>query len=145
MAAGLNVVGLSVAFTAFLVIMMQVDYDQRFDRCHPKAGRIFLAELCDSVMANGRVIYPGAFPDVLIASSPHIEAGTMITPYDKRNYLSVGEGSEEEGFREKVTTCHPAIVDVFGLSKETRIALPIPKRRLSRRAWHGGCSAANRL
>ncbi len=116
MAAGLNVVGLSVAFTAFLVIMMQVDYDQRFDRCHPKAGRIFLAELCDSVMANGRVIYPGAFPDVLIASSPHIEAGTMITPYDKRNYLSVGEGSEEEGFREKVTTCHPAIVDVFGFS-----------------------------
>ena len=38
---------------------MILDYDQRFDRCHPKAGRIFLAELCDSVMANGRVIYPG--------------------------------------------------------------------------------------
>lgn len=96
--------------------MMQVDYDRRFDRCHPKAGRIFLAELCDSVMANGRVIYPGAFPDVLIASSPHIEAGTMITPYDKRNYLSVGEGSEAKGFRENVTTCHPAIVDMFGFS-----------------------------
>ena len=96
--------------------MMQVDYDRRFDRCHPKAGRIFLAELCDSVMANGRVIYPGAFPDVLIASSPHIEAGTMITPYDKRNYLSVGEGSEAKGFRENVTTCHLAIVDMFGFS-----------------------------
>ena len=116
MAAGLNIIGLSVAFTAFLVIMMQVDYDRRFDRCHPKAGRIFLAELCDSVMANGRVIYPGAFPDVLIASSPHIEAGTMITPYDKRNYLSVGEGSEAKGFRENVTTCLPAIVDMFGFS-----------------------------
>ena len=77
------IIGLSVAFTAFLVIMMQVSHDHSFDRCHPKAGRIFLAELCDSVMANGRVIYPGAFSDVLIASSPHIEAGTMITPYDK--------------------------------------------------------------
>lgn len=53
------------AFTAFLVIMMQVSHDHSFDRCHPKAGRIFLAELCDSVMANGRVIYPGAFSDVL--------------------------------------------------------------------------------
>lgn len=104
MAVGLNIIGLSVAFTAFLVIMMQVSHDHSFDRCHPKAGRIFLAELCDSVMANGRVIYPGAFSDVLIASSPHIEAGTMITPYDKRNYLSVGEGSDAEGFREKVTT-----------------------------------------
>lgn len=116
MAVGLNIIGLSVAFTAFLVIMMQVSHDHSFDRCHPKAGRIFLAELCDSVMANGRVIYPGAFSDVLIASSPHIEAGTMITPYDKRNYLSVGEGSDAEGFREKVTTCHPAIVDIFGFS-----------------------------
>ena len=116
MAVDLNVIGLSVAFTAFLIIMMQVSYDHSFDRCHPKAGRIFLVEFCDSVMANGRVIYPGAFPDVLIASSPHIEAGTMITPYDKRNYLSVGEGSDAEGFREKVTTCHPAIVDMFGFS-----------------------------
>ena len=116
MAVGLNIIGLSVAFTAFLVIMMQVSHDHSFDRCHPKAGSIFLAELCDSVMANGRVIYPGAFSDVLIASSPHIEAGTMITPYDKRNYLSVGEGSDAEGFREKVTTCHPAIVDIFGFS-----------------------------
>lgn len=98
MAAGLNVVGLSVAFTAFLVIMMQVDYDQRFDRCHPKAGRIFLAELCDSVMANGRVIYPGAFPDVLIASSPHIEAGTMITPYDNGTTSRSARGAKRKVF-----------------------------------------------
>ncbi len=45
MAVGLNVIGLSVAFTAFLVIMMQVSHDHSFDRCHLKAGRIFLAEL----------------------------------------------------------------------------------------------------
>ena len=116
MAVGLNVIGLSVAFTAFLVIMMQVSYDHSFDRCHPKAERIFMAELCDSMMADCRVIYPGAFPDVLIASSPHIEAGTMITPYDKLNYLSTGQETDAEGFREKVTTCHPAIVDIFGFS-----------------------------
>lgn len=115
-AVGLNVVGLSVAFAAFLVIMIQVSYEQSFDRCHPKAGRIYLAELCDSLMANDRVIYPGAFPDVLIASSPHIETGTLITPYDNRYYLSVGQGSDAEGFREIVTTCHPEIVDIFGFS-----------------------------
>lgn len=124
-----------------------MSHDHSFDRCHPKAGRIFLAELCDSVMANGRVIYPGAFSDVLIASSPHIEAGTMITPYDKRNYLSVGEGSDAEGFREKVTTAilQSWIYSDSHLSKGTRIAFPIPKKRLSRRAWHTECSVANRL
>lgn len=62
MAMFLNVAGLSVAFAAFLILMMQVRYDYGFDRCHPKAERIFLAELCDSVMADGRVIYPGVFP-----------------------------------------------------------------------------------
>ena len=116
MAMFLNVAGLSVAFAAFLILMMQVRYDYGFDRCHPKAERIFLAELCDSVMADGRVIYPGAFPDVLIASSPHIEAGTLITPYDKRYYLTIGDGNDQKGFRERVTTCHPDIVNIFGFT-----------------------------
>ena len=34
MASFLNIVGLSVAFTAFLVIMMQVQYERTFDRCY---------------------------------------------------------------------------------------------------------------
>ena len=34
MASFLNIVGLSVAFTAFLVIMMQVEYERTFDRCY---------------------------------------------------------------------------------------------------------------
>lgn len=32
MATLLNVLGLSVAFSAFILIMMQVDYDRNFDR-----------------------------------------------------------------------------------------------------------------
>lgn len=40
MASFLNIVGLSVAFTAFLVIMMQVQYERTFDRCYPTASRI---------------------------------------------------------------------------------------------------------
>ena len=35
MASFLNIVGLTVAFTAFLVIMMQVEYEHNFDRCYP--------------------------------------------------------------------------------------------------------------
>lgn len=37
MATVLNILGLSVAFAAFMVIMMQVDYDRTFDRFHDDA------------------------------------------------------------------------------------------------------------
>jgi putative ABC transport system permease protein len=45
LATALNVLGLSVAFAAFMVIMMQVDYDRNFDRCHPNADNIFRVEM----------------------------------------------------------------------------------------------------
>ena len=35
-ASVLNVLGLSIAFVAFMLIMMQVNYDYTFDRSHPK-------------------------------------------------------------------------------------------------------------
>ena len=37
MAMLLNVFGLSIAFAAFMVIMMQVNYDYTFDSCQPEA------------------------------------------------------------------------------------------------------------
>ena len=35
----LNVLGLSTAFAAFLIILMQVRYEQSFDKFHSKAER----------------------------------------------------------------------------------------------------------
>ena len=37
----LNLLGLSVAFASFLIIMMQVDYDYNFNRCVPHHERIY--------------------------------------------------------------------------------------------------------
>ena len=44
MATLLNVAGLSVAFAAFMVIMMQVNYDRTFDTSDPNHDRIFRVE-----------------------------------------------------------------------------------------------------
>ena len=41
MATLLNVLGLSVAFSAFILIMMQVEYDQNFDRGYTDTESIF--------------------------------------------------------------------------------------------------------
>lgn len=112
----LNIAGLSVAFAAFLVIMMQVSYEERFDSCHPAADRVCMAELYNETQAEGRVIFPGAFPDALIQSSPHIEAGALIYPYGREYYLTVGEGAEKKGFLEKITTCQPDFIRLFGFN-----------------------------
>ena len=40
-ASVLNVLGLSIAFVAFMLIMMQVNYDYTFDRSHRNADAIF--------------------------------------------------------------------------------------------------------
>ena len=45
MATLLNVLGLSVAFSAFILIMMQVDYDRNFDRGIKDVDRIFRGEV----------------------------------------------------------------------------------------------------
>ena len=37
----LNILGLAVAFTAFMLLMMQWNYDRQFDRNDPNADRIF--------------------------------------------------------------------------------------------------------
>ena len=41
LAAVLNILGLSVAFAAFMVIMIQLDYDTGFDKCHKDYDKIF--------------------------------------------------------------------------------------------------------
>ena len=37
----LNLFGLTIAFAAFLLIVMQVDYEMNYDAMHSKSGRTF--------------------------------------------------------------------------------------------------------
>ena len=80
LAAILNVLGLTIAFAAFMVIMMQVDYDRNFDRFHNDADRIYRMDLC---MEDGNkwAIISRPFSDAVIQSSPHILAGTICNPF----------------------------------------------------------------
>ena len=41
MAAFLNVTGLAVAFAAFIVILIQVNYERNFDHCHSTSDRVY--------------------------------------------------------------------------------------------------------
>lgn len=113
MATILNVLGLSVAFAAFMVIMMQVKYEQSFDRCHPTAERVYRVTLSRPDIFS--VLLPRGFVESVIHSSPHIEAGTLLN-VNYPSYFTYTDQGEKRGFNETFLCCHPDIVKVFDFS-----------------------------
>lgn len=111
MAMFLNIAGLSMAFAAFIIILMQVNYEYTFDRCHSTSERVFRAEL--NRTGGFSLILPRGFVESVISSSPHIEAGTLINPFISPIYFTFTENDEKKGFREAIQTCHPNITRVF--------------------------------
>ena len=104
-----------MAFAAFIVMMMKVSFEYGFDRCHPEADRIYRVDMVvDGEPSN---ILPRAFADAVIASSPQIREGTIITPIDEwmgSSYFTTGDDANRKGFREPFETCYPAITQIFG-------------------------------
>lgn len=112
----LNVAGLSVAFAAFLVIMMQIEYERNFDRCHPTADRIVRLDRQQMEEDMFAPILPRAFADAVYRSSPHIEAATLLTIDYRKQYMTVGEENGREGFTELLRGCYPGLAEVFGFT-----------------------------
>lgn len=111
LATTFNILGLSAAFAAFIIIMMQVNYERSFDTCHPTSDRVFRVTL----PANGEfsIILPRPFIEEIIHSSAHIKEGTIINPYLGKAYFSVGKSDNKKGFRHEFMTCSPSITRVF--------------------------------
>jgi len=114
----LNIFGLSVAFAAFIVIMIQVTFERSYDRCHPKAERIFRADFVSSAgVGIPEEILPRQFANALITSSAHIEAGTPIVLIDEwlgETHILTGDSSDLHGFNEPYELCYPDITRMFG-------------------------------
>ena len=107
----LNVLGLSVAFAAFMVIMMQLDYDLNFDRCHPDAERIYRLEYSYSNEPFMTVINRPLVEEFL-QSSPHIE-GSVISKWSAVWFFSVEAQGKRDSFCEKTLMVSPGLTDVF--------------------------------
>lgn len=84
MATLLNILGLSVAFAAFMVIMMQLDYDRNFDKFHPDYDKIFRIEFVNKNDVQAIINRP--MSELIFASSPHIIAGTLSSPWGVRHF-----------------------------------------------------------
>ncbi|WP_455635476.1 ABC transporter permease [Parabacteroides sp.] len=112
MATLLNVLGLSIAFAAFILIMMQVDYDRNFDREIVNADQIFRVEIADSDGTRMAIINR-PLAEAFIQSSPYIVAGSLLDPWGGNTFFSVEENGVRNSYEEQWMRVFPDYTKVF--------------------------------
>ena len=112
MASFLNVGGLSVAFTAFLILFMQIRYEWGYDRFHKHADRLYRLEIVFN-NTGAQVVLNRPLIDRFLASSPHIEEGALINQWATR-YISRWIGTvRADDFPREVLRMLPLLCSCF--------------------------------
>ncbi len=131
MASFLNVAGLSVAFTAFLILFMQVRYEWGYDRFHKHADRLYRLEIVHN-NKGAQVVLNRPLIDRFLASSPHIEEGALINRWGDKKYITVDRDGERMTFHEELSMSAIPPMPVFS----TLIWWKVKRRRWRRRAGY---------
>lgn len=112
----LNLFGLTIAFAAFLLIVMQVDYEMNYDAMHSKSGQTFRLEANHGEFEHN-AIHCLMFSDAFVNSSAHITDYSYRYPfYGGERYCQIDEvddQGEAKVFKENFQLCLPNISDVF--------------------------------
>lgn len=147
LASALNILGLSVAFAAFTVILIQVRYDLGFDRFHSRTGQIFRVEISrDSVVYQPLIPRPMA--DLLMNASMDIEQGSIVGGAGCPGpYLTIDRSVEKAGFKEKVVGVYPGFIEIFdfdlvegekeNFGKADQVFIP---QSMAQRFWGAGAA-----
>ncbi len=151
--AALNVAGLTVAFAAFVVILMQVRYERSFDAWIPDAACVYRVELAYAEEGPFQVCVSHPLVNTLTTASPHIVAGALCETGDHLDMeLRIDHPNGKQDFyHEHAMRCTPELLEVLGLRlaegdveglKETRgVLLP----RSTARRMFGDGPAVGRL
>ena len=113
----MNFVGLVLALTAFMVLMLQVGYQMDFDKEHPTSGRIYRVDKVgaadDDIFKN---IIPRGYADDIIRSSPHIVAGSIDCPFIGETVFNAILDDDRPAFifKSKTNIIYPDFFKVFG-------------------------------
>ena len=108
----LNLLGLSVAFTAFILIAMHVRYEYTYNQ-FPHQNRIFRFEYFrDSLQWEPNFSRPAA--ELMLTASPHIEAGGLLrvnlpVPF----YITTEHDTLQQGIRASIERITPGFAQVF--------------------------------
>ena len=114
----MNFVGLVLALTAFMVLMLQVGYQMDFDKEHPTSGRIYRVDKVgaadDDIFKN---IIPRGYADDVIKSSPHIIAGSIDCPFIGETVFNAILDNDSPAFifKSETNVIYPDFFKVFGI------------------------------
>lgn len=110
----LNVIGLSIAFASFMIIMTQVKYDLSFDRHYKNADRIFRVEN-QAMIENGKYSANTSrlVAEKVFAAEPEIEKTGLIQSYQQLDIYdqSLGKDSRQGPFH--FYTAEPDALDIL--------------------------------
>ena len=145
----LNILGLAVAFTAFMLLMMQWDYDRQFDRNDPNADRIFRI---DAQWDAGRAALTcGPYGFAFMQSSPHIVGGCLLYALPGDESFTIEENGQRRVFKDKLHKVTSGLTKVFhfdlvegdmnALEASDKILIP----ESTARRWFGQAAATGRL
>lgn len=145
----LNLIGLSVAFTAFMMLMMQVRHDLTFDRCYDDADCIVRLDVVPNGSPQAIVTRPLA--RMIAESSPKIQAACITQAASSTAFWQIESGGVRKGYKLEFWDVSPGITEVFGFDMveggldalETPWSAIIPESLASR--IFGGESAIGRM
>lgn len=110
----LNIVGLSLAFASFFVIMTQVDYDYSFNKGYKDYDKIFRVEFDGNKSGAWQNNLPRPLGKVIETSSSHVEAiSTILSWSDNSDYEVNGHLFNETftaGFGDFIDTFQPEML-----------------------------------
>lgn len=112
LAMGLNLLGLAAAFVAFLLLMMQWNYDREFDRHDPNAEYIYRIDMGGGDRGKLSVICR-PLAEMLMQSSPHIQAGCLLNSWEFEPVLTVEQNGVRNTFKESMMSVSDGFTDVF--------------------------------
>lgn len=121
LASSLNILGLSVAFAAFIIIMIQVKYERTFDTGYKKSGRIFRVEstlIPTESNLSSRKAYTAfcARPiiEMLLSSVPQIESYAITYSGPTEKYARYETpGGDQRGMMIPIHMVSEGLADVF--------------------------------
>lgn len=126
----INITGLSIGFTGFIIIMLYVNDEKSYDRHHSNAERIYrVLNISDfEGVAERSVSCPAPLGPTVMQEYPHLIANMTRVYNDWSAEYFVESG--EKGFREKrfffVDSTFTSVFDVEFISGESRQALEKP-------------------
>ncbi|MBO8482362.1 MAG: ABC transporter permease, partial [Muribaculum sp.] len=110
----LNFIGLALAFSAFLVIMVQVVYDYGYDRNYEDAGRIFRVENKFMSRTGYSTALSRPIIEAMKSASPEIEAGGCYNYSKGWNVaVSLADDGQQNEYRARYGIIEKSLLKVF--------------------------------